>query len=287
MKILETHIVPHQKIPIRIQEYAVGIFKTVATKSGIKKAIKKKLILVNNEPTTTALLIVGEEKITLLDNGEESAQKQLILKLSVVYEDDYVAVIEKPAGILVSGNKFKTVDNALQQNLQRSRQSDAVRPRPVHRLDYPTTGLLLIGKTSSSIQALNQLFENKEIQKTYHAIAIGVMNTKGSIDSDVDEKKAKSHYKVLKSVKSERFSCLNLIELSLETGRRHQLRKHLSGIGNSILGDQEYGQEGLILKGKGLYLNASSLSFVHPFTQEKLVIQSELPKRFQKVFPYI
>lgn len=286
MKIIETHIVPYQKIPIRIQEYAVGIFKTVATKSGIKKAIKKKLILVNDELTTTALLIVGEEKITLSDNGEESSQKQLVLKLSVVYEDDYLAVIEKPAGILVSGNKFKTVDNALQQNLEKSTQSDSVRPRPVHRLDYPTTGLLLIGKTSSSIQALNQLFENKEIQKTYHAIAIGVMNTKGSIDSDVDEKKAKSNYKVVNTVKSERFTYLSLVELLPETGRRHQLRKHLSRIGNPILGDQEYGKESLILKGKGLYLHASSLSFLHPITKKKLVIKSELPKRFQKIFSY-
>jgi 23S rRNA pseudouridine1911/1915/1917 synthase len=286
LKIIETHIVPYQKIPIRIQEYAVGIFKTVATKSGIKKAIKKKLILVNDELTTTALLIVGEEKITLSDNGEESSQKQLVLKLSVVYEDDYLAVIEKPAGILVSGNKFKTVDNALQQNLEKSTQSDSVRPRPVHRLDYPTTGLLLIGKTSSSIQALNQLFENKEIQKTYHAIAIGVMNTKGSIDSDVDEKKAKSNYKVVNTVKSERFTYLSLVELLPETGRRHQLRKHLSRIGNPILGDQEYGKESLILKGKGLYLHASSLSFLHPITKKKLVIKSELPKRFQKIFSY-
>ena len=74
MKILETHIVPHQKNPIRIQEYAVGIFKTVATKSAIKKAIKKELILVNDEPTSTAKIIIGEEKITLIDHGEKSTQ---------------------------------------------------------------------------------------------------------------------------------------------------------------------------------------------------------------------
>tara|TARA_R110002072_G_scaffold149250_9_gene297074 strand:+ start:464 stop:1327 length:864 start_codon:yes stop_codon:yes gene_type:complete len=287
LKILETHIVPHQKNPIRIQEYAVGIFKTVATKSAIKKAIKKELILVNDEPTSTAKIIIGEEKITLIDHGEKSTQKQLILKLSVLYEDDYLAVIEKPAGILVSGNKFKTIDNALQQNLQRSIQSDAVRPRPVHRLDYPTTGLLLIGKTSSSIQALNQLFENKKIEKIYHAITIGKLEPEGRIQFEVDEKQSESIYKVIATVSSKRFSKLNLVKLSPKTGRRHQLRKHLSAIGNPILGDQEYGKEELILKGNGLYLHASRLDFIHPFTKEHLEINSPIPLKFKKIFDYI
>ena len=287
MKILETHIVPHQKNPIRIQEYAVGIFKTVATKSAIKKAIKKELILVNDEPTSTAKIIIGEEKITLIDHGEKSTQKQLILKLRVLYEDDYLAVIEKPAGILVSGNKFKTIDNALQQNLQRSIQSDAVRPRPVHRLDYPTTGLLLIGKTSSSIQALNQLFENKKIEKIYHAITIGKLEPEGRIQFEVDEKQSESIYKVIATVSSKRFSKLNLVKLSPKTGRRHQLRKHLTAIGNPILGDQEYGKEELILKGKGLYLHASRLDFIHPFSKEHLEINSPIPLKFKKIFDYI
>ena len=287
MKILETHIVPHQKNPIRIQEYAVGIFKTVATKSAIKKAIKKELILVNDEPTSTAKIIIGEEKITLIDHGEKPTQKQLILKLSVLYEDDYLAVIEKPAGILVSGNKFKTIDNALQQNLQRSIQSDAVRPRAVHRLDYPKTEVLLIGKTSSSIQALNQLFENKKIEKIYHAITIGKLEPEGRIQFEVDEKQSESIYKVIATVSSKRFSKLNLVKLSPKTGRRHQLRKHLSAIGNPILGDQEYGKEELILKGKGLYLHASRLDFIHPFTMEHLEINSPIPLKFKKIFDYI
>ena len=265
----------------------MGIFKTVATKSAIKKAIKKELILVNDEPTSTAKIIIGEEKITLIDHGEKSTQKQLILKLSVLYEDDYLAVIEKPAGILVSGNKFKTIDNALQQNLQRSIQSDAVRPRAVHRLDYPTTGVLLIGKTSSSIQALNQLFENKKIEKIYHAITIGKLEPEGRIQFEVDEKQSESIYKVIATVSSKRFSKLNLVKLSPKTGRRHQLRKHLSAIGNPILGDQEYGKEELILKGKGLYLHASRLDFIHPFTMEHLEINSPIPLKFKKIFDYI
>ena len=140
--------------------------------------------------------------------------------------------------------------NALKNNLQESQQKDAVKPRPVHRLDYPTSGLLLIGKTSSSIQQLSKLFENKEIQKTYHAITIGKMVKQGDVSFPVDEKEALSYFKVLDSQSSDRFEFLNLVELSPKTGRRHQLRKHLSSLGNPILGDQEYGKEGLVLKGK-------------------------------------
>ena len=285
MSHLETHIAAQQKYPIRIQEYAVGIFKIVATKSAIKKAIKKKRILVNDSPTSTARIIIGGEKITLLDAENKTSKKQLILKLVVIFEDDYLALIEKPAGILVSGNTFKTIDNALQQNLQKSTQPDAVRPRPVHRLDYPTTGVLLIGKTSSSILALNQLFENRKIKKIYHAITIGEMNSKGSIKTAVDKKPATSNYKVIHTVKSKRFKYLNLVELLPKTGRKHQLRNHLLSIGNPILGDQEYGIDLLILKRKGLYLHASQLEFTHPFSEKKLSIKSTLPIKFKKIIP--
>ena len=279
---LETHIAKKQKEPIRIQEYAVGIFKTTTTRSAVKKAIKKNLIFVNNSPTTTAKIIVGGEKITLFA-PEERTTKPLKLKLSVIFEDNYLAVIEKPAGILVSGNTFKTIDNALEQNINKSNQPDAVKPRPVHRLDYPTTGLLLIGKTSSSIQLLNKLFEHKKIKKIYHAITIGKMNSDGFILSNVNRKEAKSSYKTIHTVKSERFEFLNLVKLSPKTGRRHQLRVHLLSIGNPILGDQKYGIESLILKGKGLYLHASQLDFIHPFTKENLTLTSALPKKFNLI----
>ena len=283
MCILESHIAKEQKEQIRIQEYAVGIFNTVPTKSGIKKAIKKKLILVNGLPTSTARIIIGGEKITLLNPKNKPLRKSLILRLAITFEDDYLAIIEKPPGILVNGNKFKTIDNALQQNLKKSSQIDAVRPRPIHRLDYPTSGLLLIGKTSSTIRALNKLFENKKIKKKYYAITIGKMNLKGAIKTYINKKTAITNYKTIQSVKSNRFEFLNLVELSPKTGRRHQLRIHLSSIGNPILGDQEYGIKSLILKGKGLYLHASQLDFTHPITKDKLSITSNLPKKFKMI----
>ncbi len=208
----------------------------------------------------------------------------MVFQLEVLFEDDYLAVIHKPAGILVSGNSFKTIANALAQNIKGSNLPDATPPQPVHRLDFATTGILLVGKTSSSIRALNKIFENREVEKTYYAVTIGEMNDRGKITSEIDGKKSQSNYTLCESVPSEKFGKLNLVQLEAQTGRRHQLRKHLSNIGNPILGDKEYGIENLILNGKGLYLHAYSLKFIHPFTNEEVHLKDEFPQRFKKIF---
>jgi 23S rRNA pseudouridine1911/1915/1917 synthase len=266
-----------------LADYSIGIFSNYSTKSALKKAIKKGLIFVDGLTAKTALVISGGEKIECFMENNESTKRHLKLELSLIFEDEYLAVIEKPAGILVSGNGFKTIDNALLQNLQRSNLSDACRPRPVHRLDYPTTGLLLVGKTKSAITKLNQLFENKEIKKTYLAITIGEMDAQGTIQVPVDDKKAYTHYHNISTVESTRFGKLNLLLLKPKTGRRHQLRKHLAHVGNQILGDREYGKPELLLKGKGMYLHACTLEFIHPFSEEPVSFQSRIPKRFQKI----
>lgn len=284
MNITETYLVPENIAPARLQEYGVGIFQAFPTKSALKKALKKGYIKVDGSIATTATFIRGGETITLeVPEAEEKKGKQLIFPLQVFFEDEHLAVIHKPAGILVSGNSFKTIARALPQNLQPSNLSDAAVPQPVHRLDYATTGLLLAGKTSSSIRRLNKMFEDKQVQKTYAAVTIGDMEPRGKISTTVDGKPSESDYVVQARVPSERFGQLNLVQLTPHTGRRHQLRKHLAGIGNPILGDREYGKEGLILKGKGLYLHALKLEFTHPFTKEVLRLEDPLPGRFLKV----
>jgi len=280
----ESHLVPKQLTPTRLQEYGVGIFNAALTKSALKKALKKKQITVDGLIASTATFIKGGETINIYVPEAVGPKKKLILPLDVLFEDDYLAVIHKPAGILVSGNRFKTIANTLIQNIKPSQHPDAARPQPVHRLDYATTGILLVGKTNSSIRALNKMFENKELNKNYYAITIGEMESKGEIISEIEGKKSQSYYTVCQSVISERFGKLNLVELEPKTGRRHQLRIHLSSIGNPILGDKTYGFDNLILKGKGLYLHAYSLKFTHPFTNENLHLKDELPQRFKKIF---
>ena len=283
MKILESHTATNVLNNIRLSDYAVGVFMSIPSKSGIKKAIKKGLLLVNNKRGVSGQFITLGDKIDLLKD-KNIIKKNIDLDLEVLWEDDYLAIIYKPAGLLVSGNKARTVTHALSQNLNPSNLPDATQPQPVHRLDFPTSGLLLIGKTANSIRELGKLFENKTIQKTYLAITIGQMKSKEVIDFNIDDKKSLSTYEVLQTVSSVKFDFLNLVKLTPQTGRRHQLRIHCAHIGNPILGDAEYGIEGKILKGNGLYLHAESLEFTHPSTNELLSITKEAPKKFKRLF---
>lgn len=285
MHTTEIHIVPKLSTPIRIQEYGVGIFIGALTKSALKKALKKEWITVDDIVASTATFIYGEERICLCIPEDNKLNKKLVFPLEVLYEDDYLAIIHKPAGVLVSGNSFKTIANALSQNIQRSNLPDAAKPQPVHRLDYATTGILMVGKTSSSIRTLNKLFEEDMVNKVYYAVAIGDMKSEGEINGKIDEKQSYSKYKLIESVESPRFGKLNLVKLKPTTGRRHQLRKHLSSIGNPILGDKDYGIKNLILNGQGLYLHAYSLSFIHPYSKQQVCFNDEFPKRFKKIFP--
>lgn len=264
----------------------MGIFKTVGTKSALKKAFKKKLIYLNGAVAQGSNYVSDGETISLYRNELLVQKKQIELPLTVCFEDDHLAILHKPAGILVSGNKAKTIVNALSYNLRESTQRDALlQPQPAHRLDFATSGLLLIGKSKAALLALNELFENKKIQKVYHAVTLGTMLKSETVEIEVDGKESFSTYEVLETVASLKFEYLNLVRLTPLTGRRHQLRKHMAAIGSPILGDVLYGKEGFILKGKGLFLQASSVLFEHPFTSEEISVALPLPKKFQKLFP--
>lgn len=283
--VIESHTVPQLSKSIRLSDYAGGIFKAVSSRKGMKKAIDKGLVMLNGNQAHTADLLLGGETIELLEDLRHN-RPEIDLELEVLFEDEHLAVIHKPAGVEVSGNKRWTIANALSSNLKPSTEADALKfPEPIHRLDYPTSGVLLIGKTASAVTNLNRLFEERKVEKTYHAISIGRMPPNGDIDFPVDDKPSHSSFNVIGTIPSERFGCLNLVELHPHTGRRHQLRKHLSELGNPILGDKDYGVEGLILKGNGLYLHASSLRFVHPMTEALIRIKRALPKKFKKLFP--
>ncbi len=169
-------------------------------------------------------------------------------------------------------------------NIKLSVNKDALNwPLPVHRLDNQTSGLLLIAKSKTARVKLGQAFERKEgISKTYQAVVIGKIDQSGEISIDVDEKKSLSTYKRLSVTTSLKNEFLSLIELSPKTGRTHQLRIHCASIGFPILGDKLYGDEGMILKNKGLFLCATGISFAHPITNKKLTFSVETPYKFLK-----
>lgn len=282
---IESHTVPVLDGKVRLSDYAGGIFKTIPSRKGMKKAIDKGLVLLNGTPAKTGNFISEGDVLELLENPNQT-RPTVEINLKVLFEDEHLAIIYKPAGIEVSGNKKWTLENALSSNLKPSKELDALKfPEPIHRLDYPTSGVILVGKTASIVTALNKLFEERSVQKIYHAVTIGKMIESGIMEFPVDGKPSKSTFTVLQTVVSERFEFLNLVQLEPQTGRRHQLRKHLSELSHPILGDRDYGKEGLILNGKGLYLHASSLLLKHPVTKEELFVEADLPKKFKKLFP--
>ena len=279
---IEKHIVPELDQAQRLSDYAVGIFEVIKSRKGIKKAISKGLITVNGERGTTGKLISGSETIGLLEAKDN--KPSINLDIDVIYEDDFLAIVFKPAGIVVSGNQKRTLENALPKNLKPSNEVDSLpRPLPVHRLDHSTSGLILIAKTRTCHTALSNLFAEKKIEKTYHAIVMGDIQGAGTIDKDIKTKSAQTRYEVLKSIDSDKYNSLSLVKLQPITGRRHQLRIHMLENGTPILGDRKYFIEGKISKSSGLFLSSTGLNFEHPITQESIEESIDLPKKFSKI----
>jgi len=280
MPVIKTHIVPENVEEVRLYDYVQRIFTTIPSRKGVKKAIAREEILVNGKKTSTGHWVKTGQQIDLLESSA-NPPKEYNLDLDIVFEDEFLAVINKPAGIPVSGNQFRTIQNAIIGNVSLSKEADALRwPKPVHRLDGPTSGLLIIAKTAKALVKLGQQFEQKTIQKNYVAIVMGKSPENGSVATDVEGLKSLSEYETVKTIESLRSDYLSLVELSPKTGRTHQLRIHLSSIGFPILGDKLYGDEGNILEGKGLFLSALGLDLNHPITEEPLSIKIDIPYKF-------
>ncbi len=236
----------------------------------------------NGEITEGGRWLKENDIITIIDLNLKPP-KEYRLEIEIIYEDNYLAIINKPAGISVSGNKFKTIQNTLSYNLKESSEKGKLNwPLPVHRLDSPTCGLLIIAKTKTARVKLGQAFENKEVKKTYHALVIGKVEGEGEINLEVESKKAISLYQAIRMGRSLKNNFLTLLELKPETGRTHQLRIHCQSIGCPILGDKIYGKEGEVLKHKGLFLSAVGLRFFHPITNLELLVSIPTPKKFLK-----
>ncbi|MFT5819125.1 MAG: 23S rRNA pseudouridine1911/1915/1917 synthase [Crocinitomix sp.] len=275
------HIINSLGIAERFNTYCEKNLTIIPSRKGIKKAIKKGELRLNGAIVEGGRRLKEGDIITLV-TLDLTPPKTYHLKLEIYYEDEDLAVIIKPAGISVSGNQFKTIQNALQYNLRPSLKQDALPwPLPVHRLDNQTAGLLIIAKTKTSRVRLGQAFENKTIHKKYQAVLIGQTPHSGRIHVAIDQKKSYSAYLTLKTLPSLKNEFLSLVELIPETGRTHQLRIHCAHMGHPILGDKLYGQTDLILKHKGLFLCATNLQFIHPITEEKLEFNIPAPNKFE------
>ncbi len=280
---IEKHKVEVVEAQIRFIDYAIGLFPQIATRNAVKKAIKRNELLHNGLVAETGRYVEIEDEIELVDL-EHKSPKYFDLEIEVVYEDDYFVIVNKPPGLVVSGNQFQTLESALVDRIEISNQPDALKwAKAVHRLDAATRGLVILAKSMQAHRALAKLFEERKIKKTYHAVVVGTPEEKSGIISElIDDQTAETEIEVIKSINSHRNESLSLLRLFPKTGRTHQLRKHCAFIGHPIVGDVLYGVEGRTLLHKGLFLAATSLEFNHPVTQEVLNISLPIPKKFEK-----
>lgn len=280
---ISSHIVPTDTLPVRFSEYAIGLFPALPSRNSVKKAIKSGALRLDSQRAETGSWVNPGQEVALYEL-EQSIPKayHTSASIAVLYEDDQLAVVNKPAGLPTSGNQFRTLENALIDQLSPSPAEDAMGWfKPVHRLDAPTSGLVIMAKTLSARIALGSMFEKKEIRKKYQAIVMGSSPDKGYLDSPVNGQQAHTEFRLLKAVPSLKSGSLSLLELEPHTGRTHQLRIQLADAGYPILGDPLYGRPGAILKGKGLFLCAVELSFEHPILKMPLQITIASPQKFE------
>jgi RluA family pseudouridine synthase len=260
----------------RLSDYGVGRFESLPSGKSVKKAIKRGLILVNDQVSTTAHRVrLGEEIVVIAD---DTRRPEYARQLSILFEDEYMAAVQKPADLPVSGNFFRTVQNALAFNLALSNQPDAMAvPRPVHRLDRLTGGVLLIAKTRKAAAHLGNQFEERKVKKTYSAWVAGGVDGKMVLRAAIEGKEAVTDIIPLKTIHHKFYGEITFVKAMPQTGRRNQIRIHLAEADRPILGDLKFGGP---KSGRGLFLFAESIEFIHPQSEDEMKVNAIRPKKF-------
>lgn len=280
----------------RLDLFMLAHFAGVHTRAQITNFIKDEQILVNDNCVKCGYMLKVGDVITGDIIKRESNAIAENIPLDIVFEDEYLIVVNKPYGMVVhagAGVHSGTLVNALLgRKAVLSTGSDKMRPGIVHRLDKNTSGLLIVAKTDNAHAQLANMFEKHEVERVYWAICEGVFkNDEGTIKTRIGRnpnkrteymvvpiggKLAITHYKVLK-----RFSKNTLVEFKLETGRTHQIRVHSKHLNNPIVGDDTYGRlPRNSHNATEMMLCSKKLTFIHPFTKKQMQFEIELPKSF-------
>jgi len=277
----QAHQIKSIKPNTRLTDYAAKVFPILGSRTAAKKAIAAGTLLVNDELSEEGAFVKKGDVLILKIKAAKKPKVQI--DLPVVFEDEYLIVINKPAGIAVNGNRNKTVENAIISIAKKSNQADALpSPVAVHRIDVPTKGLVLLAKTKMTLIQLSKAFQNNQVKKTYWAIVHGKSTAKGRINQSIQGKEAITDFETAKVVPSRIFKHLSLVKLSPVTGRTHQLRIHLNDTGHLIVGDKQYAGRTKTVLGKGLFLAACQLIFTHPITDKTIDLEIQPPIRFKK-----
>ena len=304
--------------PLRIDKFLKHRIER-ATRNKLQQAINAGMVLVNGKEVRPNYKVKSQDEIILYSDmsPEEAEVVPESIPLNIVYQDDDLMVINKPAGMVVhpgSGNYTGTLLNGIAFYLQKEGISEDALPRfgLVHRIDKNTSGLLLIAKTERSMSHLAKQFYEHTIKRKYIALVWGdLKNDEGTIIAHVGRhmrfrklfeaypdgehgKEAITHYKVL-----ERFNYVTLVECVLETGRTHQIRVHMKYIGHPLFNDDFYGGD-KIVKGTVFSkykqfvencfaicprhaLHAHTLGFLHPTSGKEMFFEAELPEDMKQL----
>ena len=201
--------------------------------------------------------------------------------IPALFEDQWLMIVDKPSGLLViptPKGETHTLTNILNDKLKK--ENCPYRLHPCHRIDRDTSGLVIYAKGKSVQQTMMAKFKNREIKKTYAAILQGNLpKAAGEIRVPIEGKDALTRYKV--TAIKDGFS---VVEAQPVTGRKNQIRLHFKAMGNPILGDTRFVfRRNFKIKSKRLCLHAMALEFVHPITNQKIVINSELPDKMKEI----
>ena len=276
---------------VRIDKYLAS--KTDYSRETITKMLAEEYILVNGKSIKASYKVkVGD--VILIKDGfvKEMSLEATKMDIDIVYEDEYLMVINKDSGVVVhpgAGNSNDTLVNGLLYYNKTLSKGEEFRPGIVHRLDKDTSGLMIVAKDDKAHELLADDFKNKRIHREYIALLDGVFpQEKAIIDAPIgrskqyfdkmevckDGKKAITNLEVLKKYKD-----YTLVKLVLETGRTHQIRVHLAYIGYPIHNDPVYSNKACTDFGQ--FLHSAYLKFKHPITGEVLEFNSKLPEEFQ------
>lgn len=254
------------------------------SRTSIQKLIKEKFVFVNGKNIKPNIILdIGDEISISIPEKKEIKLVAEEIDLDIVYEDDYIIIINKPRNMVVhpaAGNEEHTLVNALLNHCKLS-MINSERPGIVHRLDKDTTGLIICAKDDETHLKLVDMFSKRDISKKYLAICNGSFSKEsGFIDKPIgrDEKDRKKMSVKSKSGKEAltEYNILtsnlkySLVDVTLHTGRTHQIRVHFSSLNHPIVGDDTYGNKNEKIKANGQMLHSYYLEFSHPITKENL-----------------
>ena len=282
------------------------------SRTRIKNLILKEKLKLNNEiiKDPSKKVNTGDKLNLQIPAPEKASLKPYAYKLEIIYEDKDLLVINKPAGIVMhpgAGNYDKTIVNALIHHDKDSLSTigDELRPGIVHRIDKNTSGLVVIAKNNETHENLSKQFSDHTIIRVYQLLIWGKLRpSSGKIETlisrssknrqlmEVSRSKGKwaiTNYKTIEVFENDKTPTFSLVECKLETGRTHQIRVHMTHLGNNIVGDDKYKKkykkikninlllEDVISKLNRQFLHAKTLGFVHPKTNEEMIFSSILP----------